>query len=152
MIINDDLFTRLLTEAERLPRRRTNLDLRDSPDEDSQRMLNALLPGTEVAIHRHPNTSETVVILRGAFDEIFYDDHGHETHRVRLAASSVSGTSADASTVGITIPAGTWHTIEVLQPSIILEVKAHKYEPLQPEDVVDIGGEQQSAGIADASK
>lgn len=131
MIINDVLFTRLLTEAERLPRRRTNLDLRDSPDEDSQRMLNALLPGTEVAIHRHPNTSETVVILRGALDEIFYDDHGHETQHIHLAVGTPS--------VGITIPAGTWHTIEVLHPSIILEVKAHKYEPLQPEDILSLG-------------
>lgn len=144
MIIDEALFNRLLAEAERSPRRRTNFDLRDSLDEDSQRMLNALLPGTEVAIHRHPNTSESVVILRGALDEIFYEDHGHETHRIHLEAGM--------STVGITIPVGTWHTIEVLQPSIILEVKAHKYEPLQPEDVVDIGGEQQSAGIADASK
>lgn len=128
MIIDNDLFTRLLAEAECSPRCRTNLDLRDSADEDSQRMLNALLPGTEVAIHRHPLSSETVVILKGELDEFFYDDQGHETHRVRLAAGTP--------TVGITIPAGAWHSIEVLQPSIILEVKAHKYEPLQPEDTL----------------
>lgn len=119
MTIDKELIKRLFDEAAAGPRLRMNYDLRDSELDGSQRMLNALLPGTEVPIHRHPNSSESVVIICGSVVEVFYDDNGQETERIPLC--QVRGS------FGCQIPKGTWHSLEVLEPSVIIEVKEGRY-------------------------
>ena len=111
----DDLFAKA-KESDRL---RMNYDLRTSASDNSQRMLNALLPGTEVPIHRHPNSKENVILLCGKLVEVIYDAEGNETERIRLDPS--------VGNFGCVVPAGSWHTVEVLEPSVIYEAKDGKY-------------------------
>ena len=129
MIIDDKLFDGLLAEPGENPRLRMNMDLRNSGDDGSQRMLNALLPGTAVPIHRHRETSETSVILRGRLFMVFYDDLGGQTDRFLLDPSLGNH--------GVQIPRGQWHSVEVVEPSVILEMKEGAYAPLAPEDTMD---------------
>ena len=126
-VISQELLDELTAQAKASPRLRMNMDLRNSPEDSSQRMLNAIEPGSVVPIHRHRSSSETVVCLRGCVDEIFYDDSGHETARFRLDPSVGS--------FGLQIPAGQWHTLVALQPSVIVEFKDGKFEPMGKEDV-----------------
>ena len=134
LIIDNKLLDTLLTKANDNPRFRLNYDLRTSVDDQSQRMLNALLPGTEVAIHRHPNSSESVVCLCGRMDVVVYDEvvtyvqdgedkkrkvSYNETERISLAP--VEGK------FGCSIPKGVWHTVEVFEPSVIFEAKDRAY-------------------------
>lgn len=84
MTIDKNFINQLLAQAAVNPRLRMNYDLRNSPEEGSQRMLNALLPGTQVPIHRHPNSSESVFILCGSLTEVYYDDNGKEIKRIPL--------------------------------------------------------------------
>ena len=115
------------------PRLRMNYDLRDSSEDGSQRMLNALEPGTPLPIHRHRSSSETVVCLRGHLRELFYDDAGEMTEVIDLA----SGTEC----VALQIPCGQWHTVEVLESgTVIMEMKDGKYEPLGEGDVLAHAG------------
>lgn len=127
LIIGEEIFEPLLCQAASSPRLRTNLDLRNSDGDMSQRMLNALLPGTEVPVHRHLATSETVVVLKGSLTEIFYDDEGNVTGRIDLAAGS--------GRTGIQVPRGCWHTIEVHEPSVIIEMKDGPYAPLAADEI-----------------
>lgn len=127
MNFTQQLLNELTAQAKASPRLRMNMDLRNSPEDSSQRMLNAILPGSVVPVHRHRSTSETVVCLRGCVDEIFYDDSGHETARFRLDPSVGS--------FGLQIPAGQWHTLVALQPSVIVEFKDGKFAPMGKEDV-----------------
>lgn len=127
-IINNDLMDTLLKEAESSPKLRINFDLRNSEDDTSQRMLNALMPDTVIPIHRHPKTSETVFILRGKIDEILYDNNGNESKRIHLDFQN--------GCYGINIPMGQWHTIKVYKPSIILEIKDGKYYPTDTKDIL----------------
>ena len=129
MIIDDNLFDGLLAEAGENPRLRINMDLRNSGEDGSQRMLNALLPGTAVPIHRHWESSETTVILRGRLFVVFYDDLGGQTARFLLDPS--------LGNYGVQIPRGQWHSVEVVEPSVILEMKEGRYAPLGPEDTMD---------------
>ena len=129
MIIDDNLLEGLFAKAKTSPRRRMNMDLRNSGDDGSQRMLNALLPGTAVPIHRHRESSETTVILRGRLFMVFYDDLGGQTERFLLDPS--------LGNYGVQIPRGRWHSVEVLEPSVILEMKEGRYAPLAPEDTMD---------------
>ena len=117
MEINKDLIDLLLAQAKEDSRLRQNLDLRTSADDNSQRMLNALLPGTDVPIHRHPQSTEMVVVLCGKLVEVIYDDGGRE------------GISLDpqAGKYGCVVPKGAWHTVEVLEPSVIFEAKDGGY-------------------------
>lgn len=126
-LISQELLDELTAQAKASPRLRMNMDLRNSPEDQSQRMLNAILPGAVVPVHRHRSSSETVVLLRGRIDEIFYDDSGHETARFRLDPS--------AGSFGLQIPAGQWHTLVALQPSVIVEFKDGKFAPMGKEDV-----------------
>lgn len=134
LIIDNKLLDTLFTKANDNPRFRLNYDLRTSVDDQSQRMLNALLPGTEVAIHRHPNSSESVVCLCGRMDVVVYDEvvtyvqdgedkkrkvSYNETKRISLAP--VEGK------FGCSIPKGAWHTVEVFEPSVIFEAKDRAY-------------------------
>lgn len=134
LIIDNKLLDTLLTKAKDNPRLRQNYDLRTCEEDKSQRMLNALLPGTKVAKHRHPNSSETVVCLCGRMDVVVYDEvvtyvqdgedkkrkvSYNETERISLAP--VEGK------FGCSIPKGAWHTVEVFEPSVIFEAKDRAY-------------------------
>lgn len=131
MLIDNKLMDELAARAKESPRLRMNMDLRNSPDDHSQRMLNALEPGTMLPIHRHTASSETVIILRGRMDEMFYDDEGRETARFHL--DPTTGCSA------LNIPCGTWHTVDVFEPTVIFEAKDGPYAPLREEDVMTSG-------------
>ena len=119
MTINQELITQLLAQAAVNPRLRMNYDLRDSDLDGSQRMLNALMPGTQLPIHRHRKTSESVVVICGAMDEVLYDDSGNELERVHL--SPVLGN------YGCQIPKGVWHSVEVFEPTVLIEAKEGRY-------------------------
>ena len=119
MTIDNELIKQLFDQAAVNPRLRMNFDLRTSPEDGSQRMLNALLPGTRVPRHRHPYSSESVVAIRGAMDEILYDDSGKETERIHLERT--------LGNYGCQIPAGVWHSVEVFEPTLIFEAKDGRF-------------------------
>ena len=119
MNIDNQLLEDLLRKAAENPRLRMNLDLRTSPNDNSQRMLNALLPGTQVAIHRHPKSTEDVFLLKGRIDEIIFNDAGEEIERHTLCPANGA--------YGCEIPLGAWHSIEVYEPSVIFEAKDCRY-------------------------
>ena len=119
MTIDKKLINELYDKAVVNPRLRINYDLRNSELDMSQRMLNAMLPGTVVPVHRHPRSNESVVLLCGKVVEVTYDDGGNELERVSMDAS--------AGIFGCVVPAGAWHTVEVLEPSVIMEVKDGRY-------------------------
>ena len=129
MIIDSKLLDDLTVQAKASPRLRMNYDLRISAADGSQRMLNAIEPGSPLPIHRHTKSSETVVCLRGRLQEVFYNDAGEETEVIELAPGS--------DCVALNIPIGQWHTVRVLgSGTVILECKDGKYEPLGEEDVI----------------
>lgn len=129
MIINDQLLDDIQKRATESPRRRMNMDLRNSSEDNSQRMLNVLLPGTVVPIHRHRDTSETTMIVRGKLFVVFYNDHGAQTERYLLDPTTGN--------YGVQIPKDQWHAVEVIEPSTIFEVKDGPYAPITPEDTMD---------------
>ena len=116
--INRKLISELFDKALLNPRLRQNYDLRNS-DDNGQRMLNALMPGTDVPIHRHTQSNETVILLCGKIIEILYDDAGNETERFHLDPT--------LGNFGCVIPAGVWHSVDVLEPSVIFEAKDDRY-------------------------
>ena len=122
--INKGLLESMHEQAYESPRLRMNYDLRTTSADTSQRMLNALLPGTEVPIHRHEETTETVVCLCGRLEEMIYvekeDGTFQEVSRHLLCPAE--------GMYGIQIPAGAWHTICVLEPSVIFEAKDGAYK------------------------
>ena len=131
MILDNTLLDSLMEQAAASPRLRMNFDLRTSPEDSSQRMLNALLPGTVLPIHRHTKTTEVLVLLRGKMEEVFYEENPlRETSRVLLEAGG--------DVPGLSIPVGQWHGINVLEPTVILECKDGRYEPLGPEDMISL--------------
>lgn len=129
MILNSELLDEVTRKAEESPRLRMNYNLHESLDAKAQRLINVLLPGTVLPIHRHRHTAETYVLLRGKMFVVFYDDLGAQVERYLLDPT--------AGNYGVHIPAGQWHGIEVLEPSAIFEVKDGPYTPLQPEDMLD---------------
>ena len=131
MKITQALLDNLTEQAKASPRLRMNYDLRNSAEDKSQRMLNAIEPGSLLPIHRHMNTSETVVCLRGHLREVFYNDNGEVTEVIDLSMNS--------DCVTLNIPIGQWHTVYVLESgTVILEMKDGPYEPLKEEDVLKI--------------
>ena len=130
MLIDADLLDKLTAQAQASSRLRMNLDLRNSPTDQSQRMLNALEPGTAMPIHRHRNSSETVVVLRGKVKWIYYNDQGEITDTFLVAPGS--------DLVGLCIPMGQWHSLECLETgTVILETKDGAYAPTNEEDVMN---------------
>lgn len=119
MEINIELFDNLFEQAKENPRLRQNFDLRTSSADTSQRMLNALLPGTVVPIHRHPQSTENVFLLCGKIVEVICDENGNEIERIHLDPT--------VGNYGCVVPQGAWHTVEVLEPSVIYESKDGKY-------------------------
>lgn len=130
MKITQVILDELTAKAKESPRLRMNLDLRDSAEDTSQRMLNAIEPGSPLPIHRHQKTSETVVCLRGRLVEEFYDDLERIcTERIEL--------SPNGPVVALNIPAGQWHTVHALESgTVILEMKNGKYEPISDVDIL----------------
>lgn len=130
MKITQAILDNLTEQAKASPRLRMNLDLRNSAEDQSQRMLNAIEPGSVVPIHRHQKTSETVVCLRGRVVEEFYDE------LERICTETIELTP-NGQTVALNIPAGQWHTVRVLESgSVILEMKNGAYEPLSDADIL----------------
>lgn len=119
MEINKELLDSLFEQAKENPRLRQNFDLRTSSADTSQRMLNALLPGTVVPIHRHPQSTENVFLLCGKIVEVICDENGNEIERIHLDPT--------IGNYGCVVPQGAWHTVEVLEPSVIYEAKDGKY-------------------------
>ena len=131
MIVDKKILDELTALAKANPRLRQALDLRNSPEDLSQRMLNALEPGTVMPIHRHRQSSETVVILRGKICWIFYDDNGNETERVTL--------DAEGELRMLLVEKDRWHSLECLESgSVLFESKDGAYTPLGPEDVLSV--------------
>jgi cupin fold WbuC family metalloprotein len=131
MIIDDTILDFLTTQARQSPRLRMNLDLRNGPEDGSQRMLNALEPGTQLPIHRHRGSSETVVILRGRATQYFYDDAGRVTESVTMAPGSEC--------VGMSVEKGRWHKLVCHESgTVILECKDGAYEPTGPKDILSV--------------
>ena len=129
MIISQALLDDLTAQAKASPRLRISYDLRNSSEDGSQRMLNAIEPGSPLPVHRHRHSSETVVCLRGRLQEVFYNDAGEETEAIELAP--------DSDCIALNIPIGQWHTVRVLESgTVILECKDGKYEPLGEEDAI----------------
>jgi cupin fold WbuC family metalloprotein len=127
MIIDKTILDNLLEQAKGNPRLRTNLDLRTSAEDGSQRMLNALLPGTEVAIHRHPKSNENVILIKGRLDEVLYEEVASANGKVTLKETERIHLCPDEGAYGCQVPKGVWHTVEVLEPSVIYEGKDGKY-------------------------
>ena len=127
MTITQDLLDKLFEEAKKNPRQRTNLDLRTSAEDGSQRMLNAMLPGTVVAIHRHPMSNENVILIKGRMDEVLYEEVTSEDGRVTLKESERIHLCPEEGVYGCQVPIGVWHTVEVIEPSVIYEGKDGKY-------------------------
>lgn len=129
MTINQELLDKLFEEARASERLRMNMDLRDSETDDSQRMLNAIEPGSILPIHRHQKTSETMVCLRGKLRVEYYDDLGMCTESFVIEPGGEN--------VAVSIPIGTWHTVRAIESgTCILEMKNGKYEPIQDCDVL----------------
>ncbi len=119
IVIDKSFIERILIDASKNPRLRQNFDLRTSENDASQRMLNALMPDTEVAIHRHPQSSENIIVLLGSLDVVLFDHEGNEIERISLCPTD--------GTYGCVVPAGTWHTVDVHEPSVIYEGKDGRY-------------------------
>ena len=132
MKITQALLDKLTAEAKASPRLGMNLDLRNGSDDQSQRMLNAIEPGSPMPIHRHQKTSETVVCLRGRLVEGYYDELERIcTERIEL--------SPNGPVVALNIPAGQWHTVHALESgTVILEMKNGAYAPIGPEDILNL--------------
>ena len=129
MVIDSLLLDKLTAQAKESPRLRMNLDLRNSAEDSSQRMLNAIEPGSVVPIHRHRGTSETVVVLRGRVVEEYYSSEGAVDASFDLAAGGPI--------CALNIPAGQWHTLRALElGTVILEMKDGAYEPISPDDIM----------------
>ena len=132
MIITQAILDKLTEEAKASPRLRMNMDLRNSDSDSSQRMLNAIEPGSPLPIHRHQKTSETVVCLRGRLVEEYYDE------LERICTESIELTP-NGPVVALNIPAGQWHTVRVLESgTVILEMKNGAYEPLSDADILSL--------------
>ena len=137
MKIDNILLDKLTAQAKESPRLRMNLDLRNSSEDGSQRMLNAIEPGTVLPIHRHRTTSEVVVMLRGRAVQYLYDDQGRETDAVLLAAGALDGDGVPGAVPGMTISKGQWHKLVALESgTVIFEAKDGPYEPIAAEDIL----------------
>ena len=129
MVIDKEILDNLSEQAKANPRLRQAMDLRNSPEDLSQRMLNALEPGTIMPIHRHLASSETVVILRGSIYWHFYDDAGKETESVVLDANGEPRC--------LNVEKGRWHSLECLESgSVLFECKDGVYRPLEEDEIM----------------
>jgi cupin fold WbuC family metalloprotein len=134
-LFNQDFLDELLVRATESPRLRQNYDLRTSASDTSQRMMNALQPDTDVPIHRHEDTTETVICLRGRMEEIIYEEVDEASDEAELVQGRFKEVARyllcpSEGQYGIQIPVGAWHTIRVIEPSVIFEAKDGAYKPI----------------------
>ena len=130
MIIDQKLLDEMTEKAKNSPRLRAAYDLRTTPEDNSQRILNAVEPGTVLPIHRHRTTTETIVVLRGRVRQNYYNEQGEITNSFELAPLS--------GIVGMGVPVSQWHALESLESgSVILETKDGAYAPITAEDVLE---------------
>lgn len=129
MELNDETLNRLLERAADSPRLRMNFNLHDSEAAPSQRLLNALLPGTQIAVHRHLTTAETYIVVRGHIEVMFHADNGEVTSTFDLDPKS--------GRFGVNIPAGQWHSLRVVEPTVIFETKDGPYMPLTDDNILN---------------
>ena len=128
VVLDEDLLDRLQTQAQESARLRMNYDLRDTEEDQSQRMLNVMLPGTMTKIHKHTESSETIMLLRGRMDAIFYNDNGVEKERIHLGG--------DTGVFGVNIPQGQWHTFQVFELAIIFMAQDGPWSPMSKENML----------------
>lgn len=132
MVVSQAVLDELTAQAKTSPRLRMNMNLRNGPEDGSQRMLNAIEPGSPLPIHQHKYTSETVVCLRGRFVEEFYNE------LERICTDAIELTPGGPNSM-VNVPTGQWHTVRALESgSVLLEMKDGKYEPLGPEDILSL--------------
>ena len=129
MKITQTLLDNLTAQAKASPRLRMNFDLRNSPDDQSQRMLNAIEPGSDMPIHRHKGSSETCVCIRGHFEEYFYDENGNLTDIIDMIPGGVV----------LNIEKGQWHSLKCLESgTVLLEAKDGAYYPLEEDEIFQV--------------
>lgn len=129
MVITKEILDNLCEQAKENPRLRQSLDLRNSPEDLSQRMLNALEPGTVMPIHRHKGSSETCICIRGHFEEYFYDDKGNLTDTIDMVPGGVV----------LNIEKGQWHSLKCLESGTVLfEAKDGSYRPLDDDEILSV--------------
>ena len=129
MIIDEKVLDELTAQAKANPRLRQSLDLRNSPEDNSQRMLNALEPGTVMPIHRHKGSSETCVCIRGHFEEYFYDENGVITDTIDMLPGGTV----------LNIEKGQWHSLRCLESgTVLLESKDGAYRPLDEDEIMNL--------------
>ena len=158
--IDKQLICDLYDKAVVNPRLRQNFDLRNTSEDNSQRMLNALMPGTVVPIHRHPMSNETVICLSGKLVEVIYEEDdiakdfpmGMDAQDVpsgkRFKESARYMLDPSLGNFGCVIPAGAWHTVEVLEPSVIFEAKDGKYGEDRSESLADYDNKAKATSTA----
>ena len=158
--IDKQLISDLYDKAVTNPRLRQNMDLRNSDEDNSQRMLNALMPGTDVPIHRHPMSNETVICLSGKLVEVIYEEDdiakdfpmGMDAQDVpsgkRFKESARYMLDPSLGNFGCVVPAGAWHTVEVLEPSVIFEAKDGKYGEDRSESLADYDNKAKATSTA----
>lgn len=134
MKIDNQLLDTLSAQAKANPRLRQSYDLRTTPEDQSQRILNAVEPGTILPIHRHRGSTETIIVLRGKVAQHYYNDAGEKTASYELAPNTAQ--------VGMSVPVGQWHALESLEEgSVIFESKDGAYQPLSAEDILEVAQE-----------
>ena len=127
MIVSREIMSELSAKAKENPRLRQSFDLRNSTADKSQRMLNAMEPGTVLPVHKHHNSSETVVILSGRLRWLFYDENGRETETIML--------DANGDVRCINVEKDRWHSLECLESgTVIFECKDGGYCPLEEDE------------------
>lgn len=132
MVITKAILDELTAKAKASERLRANLDLRNSPDDLSQRMLNAIEPGTVMPIHRHLGSSETCVCVRGHFEEFFYDENGNLTDTIDMVPGGAI----------LNIEKGQWHSLRSLESGTVLfEAKDGPYHPLSEDEIMEVKSE-----------
>ena len=131
MVVDKKILDELTAKAKENPRLRCNLDMRNSADDKSQRMLNALEPGTVMPIHRHLASSETVIIIRGRIRWLFYDEQGRITESTELWS--------DGDVRMLNVEKGRWHSLECLESgSVLFESKDGPYHPLEEDEIMNL--------------
>lgn len=129
MVLDKNILDELTAQAKASPRLRMNYDLRNSAEDKSQRMLNAIEPGTVMPIHRHMKSSETVVCIRGHYEEYLYDDSGNLIETIDMVPGGVM----------LNVPAGQWHSLKSLDSGTVLfECKDGAWEPLAEYEVLSV--------------
>lgn len=131
MIIDKNLLDKVSVEAQASPRLRMNYNFHQSLDDKCHRMLNAIEPGTDIPIHRHPSKDESFVVLRGKVRSTTYNDDGAVIDSIVLCQED--------GLYGVDIPKGVWHKLESLEPgSVVFECKEGPFVPHEVEGILEV--------------